>query len=135
MNFTQISYESLNSRQKENYNFHKLAAVLADYGFTSIRLFDDWNGADFIAQHIDGISFLKIQLKGRLCIYKKYMGKDLYIAFPYDNDWYLYLHDPMVDYLLDNTKIGNTKSWLVEGGYSKGSLNNEELEYFKYFKI
>jgi hypothetical protein len=35
--------------------------VLADYGFLTMRLSDDWQGADFIAQHIDG-AFLKVQL-------------------------------------------------------------------------
>lgn len=67
----EISYDDLNSRQRENYNFHKVSAILADYGFTSIRLSDDWQGADFIAQHIDGQTFIKAQLKGRMSIDKK----------------------------------------------------------------
>jgi len=28
---------------------HKVAAALADYGYNSMRLNDDWQGADFIA--------------------------------------------------------------------------------------
>jgi len=63
--FSRVAYSDLNSRQKENYNFQKVAARLADYGFNSIRLTDDWQGADFIAVHIDGETFLKVQLKGR----------------------------------------------------------------------
>jgi hypothetical protein len=62
-----IDYQRLNSRQKEAYNFQKISAVLADFGYCTIRLSDDWGGADFIAQHIDG-SVLKVQLKGRLYI-------------------------------------------------------------------
>jgi hypothetical protein len=54
-----IAYTELNSRQKENYNFQKVAAHLADYGFNSLRLSDDWQGADFIACHIDGNMFLR----------------------------------------------------------------------------
>lgn len=42
--FSRITYARLNSRQKENYNFQKIAARLADYGFNSIRLTDDWQG-------------------------------------------------------------------------------------------
>ena len=60
-----VRYEDLSSRQQESHNFQKASAVLADYGFTTIRLTDDWRGADFIAQHIDGTTFLKVQLKGR----------------------------------------------------------------------
>ena len=59
-----VLYKNLNSRQKENYNFTKVASTLADYGYTCLRLSDDYLGADFIALHSDG-SHMMIQLKGR----------------------------------------------------------------------
>ena len=49
LKLTHINYAELNSRQKEAYNFQKLAAALADYGFNCIKLSDDWQGADFLA--------------------------------------------------------------------------------------
>jgi len=67
--------------QKENHNYAKLAAALADYGFSVMRLSDDWEGADLIAQHVDG-RVLRVPLKSRLAIAKKYRGKGLYLAFP-----------------------------------------------------
>lgn len=54
MKLERIDYAKLNARQKENFNFQKISAVLADYGFVAMRLSDDWQGADFIALHIDG---------------------------------------------------------------------------------
>jgi hypothetical protein len=69
-----INYNDLNSKQKENYNYHKVAAALADYGYDSMRLNNDWQGADFIAVKDD--EMLKVQLKGRFTIDKKYIGKD-----------------------------------------------------------
>ena len=54
MKLDKINYSDLNARQKENYNYHKLASVLADYGFDCMRLNNDWQGADFIAVHNDG---------------------------------------------------------------------------------
>ena len=77
MEFSHIKYESLNARQQEDYNFQKVSAVLADYGFVTMRLNSDWQGADFIAQHIDGFTFLKVQLKGRLTVDLKYKDKDI----------------------------------------------------------
>lgn len=71
--------KDLNPKAREMYNFHKVAATLVDYGYTSMWLNDDWNGADFIAVHIDGISDLKIQLKGGLSFAQKYRNKGLYI--------------------------------------------------------
>jgi hypothetical protein len=35
-----VAYETLNARQKENFNFQKVSAVLADYGYVTIRLSD-----------------------------------------------------------------------------------------------
>lgn len=72
--FQRIAYDDLNSRQQENFNFQKISARLADFGFTTIRLSDDWNGADFLALHLHGET-LKVQLKGRATFMKKYEGK------------------------------------------------------------
>ena len=113
-----IAYKNLNNRQKENYNFHKISAVLADYGFTAIRLSDDWQGADFIAQHIDGEQFLRVQLKGHLTFCKKYLGKKLYIAFYWDGQWYLYPHDKLFQEIASMSEIGKSKSWVEKGEYN-----------------
>ena len=90
--FERVLYSELNSRQKENYNFHKVAGELADYGFNCLRLNDDWQGADFLACHVDGVRYLKIQLKGRMTIDKKYLGKDIHIAFFNGDNCYVYPH-------------------------------------------
>ena len=37
-----VDYKTLNARQKENYNFHKVASALAEYGYNSMRLNDDF---------------------------------------------------------------------------------------------
>ena len=87
LDLKRIDYDALNARQKENYNFLKLSSLLADFGFMTMRLNDDWQGADFIAQHIDGRTFLKVQLKGRLDFRKKYCDKSLYVAFCWRDAW------------------------------------------------
>lgn len=95
-----IRYNDLNAKQKEIYNFQKIAAALADYGFNCIKLQDDWQGADFLAYHKDGSQTLKVQLKARVTIAEKYQGQGLYIAFPFADDgrrvWYLVPHDELV---------------------------------------
>jgi len=74
--FERVHYDSLNAPQKEPFNFQKIAATLADFGFNCIKLADDWQGADFLAYHLSGTTTLRVQLKSRLAIYKKYCGKD-----------------------------------------------------------
>ncbi len=103
--FRRIDYRNLNSRQQENYNFQKVAGRLADYGFNCLRLSDDWQGADFIACHIDGETILRVQLKGRLTIDKKYIGKDIHIAFLYGDDCYIYPHDEFLEGILDRGSL------------------------------
>ncbi len=130
-----IEYDDLNARQKENYNFQKISAILADYGFATLRLTDDWQGADFIAQHIDGEMFLKIQLKGRLTFNKKYKGKGLLVAFPNKGDWYLYEHDVLLKKILSITDISETVSWSKGGGYSWGKLGKKLKTLLEPYKV
>lgn len=114
--FTKIEYTRLNARQKENYNFQKVASRLADYGFNSLRLSDDWNGADFIACHIDGETFLKVQLKSRLTIDKKYLKRNIHIAFLSGDDCLLYPHDQMVAHVLGLGVMNeDALVWSVQG--------------------
>jgi hypothetical protein len=114
--FERVRYDDLNSRQKENYNFQKVAARLADYGFNCLRLTDDWQGADFIACHMDGETFLKVQLKGRLTIDKKYVGKDIYIAFLLEDDCYVYPHDEFLEELKERGSLGEQSNLWREKG-------------------
>ena len=116
MNFKKIIYTELNSKQKENYNFHKVASALADYGYNSMRLNDDWQGADFIA--VKGDDMLKIQLKGRFTIDKKYIGKDIFISFLEEDKVKIYNHDDALKLIPENVKI--SKSWSEVGSYSWG---------------
>ena len=87
-----IDPKKLLSLQKENYNFHKVAGLLADYGFNCIRLTNDWHGADFLAVHIDGKTVLKVQQKASAVIVKKFQGKGIHMAFPMKGQWYLVPH-------------------------------------------
>lgn len=124
MQLKKIKYSELNGKQKEIFNFQKLAARLADYGFNCIKLADDWQGADFIAYHKGQKETLKVQLKSRIGIYKKYVGKSLFLAFPINDDWYLIGHDKLVTLVGKNTNWLSTASW-KKGGYSAGSPNNK----------
>ena len=112
-NLRRISYGELNSKQREIYNYQKVAAVLADYGFNCIKLADDWQGADFLAFHKDGEQTLKVQLKGGLVIDKKYMDKDIYLCFRIMNagPWYLIPHDEMVKIASRLTPWLQSSSW------------------------
>ena len=116
MELKKIQYKNLNARQKENYNYHKIASALAEYGYDCMRLNNDWEGADFIAVKDD--EMLKIQLKGRFTIDKKYWNKEIYVAFRENNENKIYKHDDAVNMIPENT--AKSKSWAEKGLYSWG---------------
>jgi hypothetical protein len=121
--FEHIPYATLNARQKEIFNFQKLSATLADYGFNCIKLADDWGGADFIAYHVITTRTLKIQLKSRITIGTKYVGKDIWVAFPHKRFWYLIEHVRLVEKIGESTDWLRTPSWLTGNAYSSVSIN------------
>ena len=132
--FERINDKDLNPRQKENFNFQKVASTLADFGFNCIRLSDDWQGADFIACHIDGDTFLKIQLKSCLTFQKQYIGKDIYIAFPQDGKWYLYSHDELLNRkAFDSMK--ETTSWKKGGAFHWPRISKEQEKLLAQYAI
>jgi hypothetical protein len=131
MKLNRIEYSNLNSRQKEAYNYQKVSAVLADYGYITIKLSDDWEGADFIGQHRDG-SFIKVQLKGRLEVNTKYIGKGLSMCFKHKEFWYLGPHDDILNIV--SSGISGTISW-AKGKYSWNSPSKLILQKLEKYKL
>ena len=135
MPLCKIDYKLLNSRQKEIFNFQKISGILADYGFNCIKLADDWQGADFLAYHKDGLDTLKVQLKSRLTIGAKYKGKELFVAFPYNGHWYLVEHDTLIDNVGQNTNWLTTDSWIKEGSYHSAAPGVKLLQSLSEYKL
>lgn len=130
-----VKYAELNGRQKEIYNFQKLAALLSDFGFNCIKLSDDWNGADFIAFHHQRDLTLRVQLKGGLEIHKKYQGKGLHMAFPIKGTWYLIEHDLLVDFCGAYATYLDTKEWNAKGWYYTATTNAELRKALEDFAL
>ena len=117
--YKKIKYSELNPRQQESHNFHKVAARLADNGFNCVHLTDDWQGADAIAIHTDGETYLKIQLKGRCTINQKYQGKNILIAFICNGIVHLYDHDKFIHHIQETRpKTLASVAWRDTGIYS-----------------
>jgi hypothetical protein len=122
---SKISYASLNSKEKEDYNFQKMSGILADYGFTTIRLNNDWNGADFIALLGNGKTY-RVQQKGRIYFSPNYENKDVWIAFIDRKSkfelLYLFPHDVILEKI---PEIKNTKSWKDYKYYSFSQITEK----------
>ena len=130
-----IDPQKLNGKQKEIYNFQKSAALLADFGFNCIKLSDDWEGADFLAHHFDGKPTLRVQLKSRLTIDRKYLGQELWMNFPSSGTWYLVPHDKLVETIGETTNWLNTSSWQENGSYSSANPSPRLLQQLHSFAV
>jgi hypothetical protein len=130
--FTRIKYSKLNGRQQENYNLAKLSGVMADHGFTLQKLNDDWQGADAIALHIDGETHLRIQLKGRPSIGKRYTGKNIWIAFGASaGEWFVCPHDELLGFARRRTTALSSRAWKDKGIYSWPIMPDEMRRFLK----
>ena len=109
-----------------------MAAILADYGYNCLWLNDDWNGADCIAIHIDGISDFKIQLKGSISFAQKYWAKNLYIAFFEQGDLYIYPHVVILAQVENNIA---DKTWLEKGTYFQTKITKRFREILEPYKV
>ena len=91
-------YKAFDSRSKEAFNIAQLGSLLAQrQEFLSLLRYDV-NGADVISTNPLSQVSRHIQVKSRPTVSKKYIGKDLWIAFPQwtsmkSQSWYLIPHD------------------------------------------
>lgn len=134
-NLNKINVNELTAIQKKNYRFQKVASALADFGFNAIRLTDDLSGADFSLHHIDGGEPLKVILKGRAMIAKKYIDEDLHICFPDSEGWYFLKHDALVDVIAQHTNWLSTESWIAGELYSTPTLSSSLKDQLSGFFI
>src|SRR5271157_1618648 len=83
------------SQIKEVINRNTVASLALEQGFNVFLPVYD-GGVDFILyRESDGLIH-KVQLKARWTIDRKYIGRDIWIAFPIAGDWYLMPHDEML---------------------------------------
>lgn len=135
MGLQKIDFRKLGGKAKETYNFQKVSALLVDYGFATNWLNVDFESADFIAVHFNGIDILKVQLKSRVTIDKKYLGKSIWMTFPVYGHFYLIPHDELIIIIEKTTNWLQTDSWMERNAYSSQSPSKQLLEALASYKL
>jgi len=113
------------SQIREVVNRNTFVSLALDKGFNAFLPVYD-GGIDLILHHEDDSKFYKVQLKGRWTIDRKYIGRDIWIAFPFENEWYLLPHDEMVA-SAEKDGAAETSSWKDKGIYSRPKLSKAVL--------
>ena len=109
------------SQVREVINRNTVASLALEQGFNVFLPVYD-GGVDFILyRESDGLVH-KVQLKARWTIDRKYIGRDIWIAFPIAGDWYLMPHDDMLA-SAEAEGVTKTASWIEGGAYSRPRLS------------
>ena len=117
------------SQIREVINRNAFVSLALEAGFNAyLPVYD--RGVDLILYNEQDNILRKVQLKGRWTIDRKYENRDIWIAFPAGNEWYLMPHDEMVK-LAHKDGSTNSKSWTVDGLYSKPKLSTAMLSSCK----
>jgi hypothetical protein len=85
----------LSSDAIEVVNRNVLVTVALNQGYNAFLPVYD-NGIDLILHNAATGDTKLVQLKGRWTIDKKYIGRNIWIAFPDRGEWYVAPHDEMV---------------------------------------
>jgi len=100
----------------EVINRNTVVSLALDQGYNAyLPVYD--GGVDFILYRESDGDLRKVQLKGRWTIDRKYLERDIWVAFPIGDRWFLAPHDAMV-------KMGEARgytraaSWADKGNYS-----------------
>jgi len=105
------------SQVREVINRNTVVSLALDQGFNAFLPVYD-GGVDFVLyRERDGL-LRKVQLKSRWSIDRKYLDRDIWMAFPMAGEWYLMPHDAMVA-MAEAEGITKTASWITGGAYSK----------------
>lgn len=125
------------SQVTEVINRQRLIAHALELGYNAFLPVYD-GGIDFILYREDGAGgsadLMKVQLKGRWYIDRKYLGRDIWIAFNEGGHWYLAPHDHMVR-LGDQAGFTDTSSWTERGAYSCPTMSvglRKEMEKWRF---
>ncbi|MES2753667.1 MAG: hypothetical protein V4659_03285 [Pseudomonadota bacterium] len=120
----------LSSDAIEVVNRNALVTVALGLGYNAyLPVYD--HGIDLILHSEERSDTKLIQLKGRWTIDRKYVGRNIWVAFPDRGIWYVAPHDEM---LLLGERHTLTESW-KRGTYSKSPLGKRDLEELAVYRF
>ncbi|MCH7935672.1 MAG: hypothetical protein IH994_01105 [Proteobacteria bacterium] len=122
--------ENFRSQFTEARNRARLDDLMLGKGFVPYHPSLD-TGVDVIYYREDGDKILKVQLKSRVTIDKKYIGRGIVVAFPTDTDWCIYDHDALVNHAVGDHIKPSTLSWSIKGSWTWSTTPAWMHQYFE----
>ena len=114
----------------EVINRNRLVSIALEQGYNAyLPVYD--SGVDLVLhREADGDTKL-VQQKSRWTIDKKYIGRNIWIAFPENDQWYLVPHDELI---VLGERHTSTDSW-QRGSYSKAPLSQRDRRLLEEYRF
>lgn len=123
----------LSGKAIELMNTHELTAELMARGWSVyLPVYDD--GIDLLATKNDVSNIIRIQLKSRWTISKRYVGRPIEIAFKDRGLWYLVRHEDMVS-AGEAEGYCQQNSWTKDGGWSVKNMSQSLTDRMTPFTL
>lgn len=121
------------SQVQEAINRNSLVSLALANGYNAFLPVYD-GGVDFILHNEETGDLRKVQLKGRWTIDRKYLGRDIWIAFHDKRRWYLAPHDEMASMAVDYGYTASS-SWVDKGAYTCPRLSRQMIADMEPFRF
>lgn len=116
----------------EVINRNVVVSLLLKQGFNVfLPVYDD--GIDFIVHRRVDDSVVKIQLKSRLTIDRKYEGRGISMVLPGRGDWFMIAHDRLLGLVPEAWR--SSRAWTEGGKYTVPSLSVEMAARLSPYKL
>lgn len=112
---------------------NELTTLLLQQGYNVFLPVYD-HGIDLIAHRESDDDVKLVQQKSRWTIARKYLGRNIWIAFRSDGAWFLAPHDEMVR-LADAAGYTKTPSWIEAGLYHRKALSRSLREQCLHYRL
>jgi hypothetical protein len=135
MRFERIDLGQLSVSEIRKYNYNKVTAALADYGFATELAPEGQVLWDFVATQLSSGKQIKVLIRPQMTLEKKFLGKDIYICFLEGSNWYIYPHDQHYEHVRITSNLMDTTSWKKEGTFTVSKLSAQNKLAIARFKI
>ncbi len=112
---------------------NELTTLLLRQGYNVfLPVYDE--GIDLIAHRESDDNFKLVQQKSRWTIARKYVGRNIWIAFRDCGEWFLAPHDELVGFG-DAAGYTVTSSWTDKGIYHRATMARDLREQCKKYRL
>ncbi len=118
---------------REIIHRNELTTLLLRHGYNVfLPVYDE--GIDLIAHREADDDLKLVQQKSRWTIARKYVGRNIWIAFRDGGDWFLAPHDELVSFR-EAAGYTATSSWIEKGNYHLKAMSRDLRERCEKYRL